>query len=269
MNEPQMINPKRSATAPAYIYKITSPSGKSYIGQTTQNPKTRWIQHIYAANATENKCRAFERAIRKYGEDAFTHETLLLINENMVDYYEVKLIALYDTLSPNGYNLRDGGNVGTCTAEMRAQMVIGNNKKIANKSWNYEHHPKVKYIYWYHEINKHGTFLEGYRVSDHPNGRPKTFADSRLTIDERYQKAVEYRNSLDIVEDFHDEREKRPMHMGRYRVTGYKVRFPGIASKWFYTGDEAADKKDAYEFLISICPDYMFDKVFKNCEIPF
>lgn len=266
MNEPT-INPKRSATAPAYIYKITSPSGKSYIGQTIYTPERRWKEHVKSAMKNSNQCRMFENAIRKHGAAAFTHEILLLINENMVDYYEAKFIVMCDTLSPNGYNLRAGGD-GGCTEEMRAQMRIGNNKKIANKSWKYEHHPKEKYVYWYHEINKHGTPLEGYRVSDHPNGRRKVFSDSGLTMDERYRLAVEYRNSLDNVEEFHDEREKRPMHMGRYNVTGYKVRFPGIASKWFYTGDEDVDKKDAYEFLISVCPDYLFDKVFKDCEIP-
>lgn len=53
-----------------------------------------------------------ENAIRKHGADAFTHETLLIINENLLDYYETKFIEMFNTKTPYGYNLRDGGDGG-------------------------------------------------------------------------------------------------------------------------------------------------------------
>jgi len=48
------------------IYKYTSPSGKSYIGITSEGLRTRWTKHCRKARfgSTTN----FHKAIRKYGE---------------------------------------------------------------------------------------------------------------------------------------------------------------------------------------------------------
>jgi group I intron endonuclease len=86
------------------IYKHTSPSGKSYIGQT-KNYEYRSKQHIKT-----KKCPLFRNAIDKYGWDNFTHEILkseLTIEE--ANLWEENLIKEHNTLSPNGYNLVNGG----------------------------------------------------------------------------------------------------------------------------------------------------------------
>jgi len=86
------------------IYKHTSPSGKSYIGQTN-NLQKRNSQH-----KTSEKCAAFSSAIKKYGWDAFTHEVLmkdLTIDE--ANHWEKFYVDFYNSISPNGYNLMDGG----------------------------------------------------------------------------------------------------------------------------------------------------------------
>lgn len=87
------------------IYKYTSPSGKSYIGQTN-NIKRRENKH-----KTENGCRAFAAAIAKYGFDNFTREILLenlsLDDANIKEEYYIRI---FNTLSPNGYNLTTGGD---------------------------------------------------------------------------------------------------------------------------------------------------------------
>lgn len=49
------------------IYKFTSPSGKSYIGQTNQGNK-RYSQHAKSSKSKDGK---FQRAIRKYGFENF------------------------------------------------------------------------------------------------------------------------------------------------------------------------------------------------------
>lgn len=52
------------------IYMRTSPSGKSYIGQTVQLEQTRWNQHC--RDAYNNSSPLYEtilsKAIRKYGK---------------------------------------------------------------------------------------------------------------------------------------------------------------------------------------------------------
>lgn len=53
------------------IYKITSPSGKSYIGMTSSPIKERWRLHVNRA-LKENRNHPMCNAIRKYGKDAFT-----------------------------------------------------------------------------------------------------------------------------------------------------------------------------------------------------
>jgi hypothetical protein len=55
-----------------YIYKFTHiDSGKSYIGQTIQNPNTRRLEHISGSRYTP-KSYHFHNALRKYGVESFT-----------------------------------------------------------------------------------------------------------------------------------------------------------------------------------------------------
>jgi len=87
-----------------FIYALTSPSGKTYIGQTIRSIKKRFKQH----QGKNSGCRGISGAIQKYGWKNF-----------VIDYYEVPdeelnkherwLVNLMGTLSPEGYNLREGG----------------------------------------------------------------------------------------------------------------------------------------------------------------
>jgi group I intron endonuclease len=100
------------------IYKYTSPSGKSYIGQT-RNLKGRIQKH-----KTTTYCRAFANALAKYGYDNFLFEILEdgLSLEQANDREEY-FIRSYDTLSPNGYNLLSGG-LNRIPSEETRQKVI-------------------------------------------------------------------------------------------------------------------------------------------------
>ncbi len=86
------------------VYRITSPSGKSYIGQTNN------LQRRLSTHSRSSGCPALHAAIQKYGWSNFNHhviQTNLTIAEaNMV---EEESIALHNTISPNGYNLHKGG----------------------------------------------------------------------------------------------------------------------------------------------------------------
>lgn len=87
------------------IYKHTSPSGKSYIGQTKHIEK-RTKEH----QTKHSECRVFKNAIQKYGFENFTTEILA---ENLsleeANILEEKFISDYNTIVPNGYNLKSGG----------------------------------------------------------------------------------------------------------------------------------------------------------------
>lgn len=95
------------------IYKYTSPSGKCYIGQTINS-----LDRRARANGVGYKhCPAFYKAIQKYGFQNFTCEILKTVTADslksvgeQLNVWEQYYIELYNSLSPNGYNIRAGGD---------------------------------------------------------------------------------------------------------------------------------------------------------------
>ena len=87
------------------LYRHTSPSGKVYIGITTQTPEKRWYngkgykRHTY-----------FFNAILKYGWDNIKHEVLFTgLDELTAKSLEIDLIRHYKGLGIS-YNITDGGD---------------------------------------------------------------------------------------------------------------------------------------------------------------
>ena len=126
------------------IYKITNTvNGKSYIGQTRHDvEKTRIRKHL---NGSGN--RIIKQTAAKYGEDAFVFEILHdgIIPE-FLDDLERKAIAKFNTLSPHGYNLTDGGGGGTHSEESRRKMSEahkGEKNHNFGKSHSEEHRRKM------------------------------------------------------------------------------------------------------------------------------
>lgn len=92
------------------IYKLTSPSGKSYIGQTRNSFDIRWKQHIREANC--NSILPIHAAIRKYGPENFVNQILEEVPNEELNTKEQYYIQKYDTYN-NGYNCTLGGE-GNC-----------------------------------------------------------------------------------------------------------------------------------------------------------
>lgn len=68
---------KESERTDMYIYKITNNlNGKFYIGQTVRTPEVRWERHKSDALGDRHLDTHFARAIRKYGPENFTVETI-------------------------------------------------------------------------------------------------------------------------------------------------------------------------------------------------
>jgi group I intron endonuclease len=89
------------------IYRLTSPPGKSYIGQTIQKIEKRFDQH----QKPSSECVAILGAIQKYGWENMKKEWFEVPDEDL-NFYEEMLIALMGTLAPGGYNLTEGGANG-------------------------------------------------------------------------------------------------------------------------------------------------------------
>ena len=88
------------------IYKATSPSGKCYVGQTTQTLDRRKYGHLRDAKRSDY---AFSRAIRKYGIDNFIWEIICCdIPIQYLNEYEIWYIDFHSSFK-YGYNSGEGG----------------------------------------------------------------------------------------------------------------------------------------------------------------
>jgi hypothetical protein len=87
------------------IYKITSPSGKVYVGQTIHTLEERIKGH----KKVSSNCTLLKRAISKYG-DEMVYEIIEEVPHELLDEREIYWIKYYNSLAPNGYNCSSGGN---------------------------------------------------------------------------------------------------------------------------------------------------------------
>jgi group I intron endonuclease len=112
-----------------YIYKITNKiDNKIYIGQTIGDLERRWKGHL---NKGSN-CRYLKYAINKYGVDNFDFKLVCITFDNQLDDMEIKYIEQYNSLVPNGYNLRMGGNSGRHNAETKQKISETLKKRYDN-----------------------------------------------------------------------------------------------------------------------------------------
>ena len=101
-----------------------SPKGKRYVGQTKQSLRKRWQGHVYDASGNRGYggCRALDRAIRKYGADAFV---LTVLEDGVpvedLDAREIHHIAEQGSFT-HGYNLTSGGNAATSRSESTRRL---------------------------------------------------------------------------------------------------------------------------------------------------
>ena len=87
------------------IYRHVSPSGKVYIGITSQDVKKRWRYGYGYKN-----CLILKEAIVKYGWDNIKHEVLFEnLSELKAKSLEIDLIRHYKNLGIS-YNITDGGD---------------------------------------------------------------------------------------------------------------------------------------------------------------
>jgi group I intron endonuclease len=100
-----------------YIYKITSPSGKVYIGQT-KNPKSRLNE--YKWKCTSKQALIYNSVI-KYGYDNHIIEIFLTrYTREEVNEEEIRLIKIYKDLSTS-LNISDGGQL---VSQIRKRKIL-------------------------------------------------------------------------------------------------------------------------------------------------
>ena len=130
------------------IYKITSPSGKVYVGQTIQEFNARIKSH----HRKDSGCTAISRAIQKY-KNQMKYE---IIEDNVpqeqLDEREIHWIKELNSLTPNGYNLNTGGRFYEATQEMCNNMRDAKYKSKIRKDgylgyasqWGNTFYPRIR-----------------------------------------------------------------------------------------------------------------------------
>lgn len=97
-----------------YIYKITNDiNEKVYIGQTSKSrPTDRWSQHKSDSKNIRDKDNSIlHNAMHKYGVEHFYFEIIEEVNNYFLDEREIYWIKFYNSKTPNGYNISEGGKV--------------------------------------------------------------------------------------------------------------------------------------------------------------
>lgn len=113
------------------LYKLTSPSGKSYIGITIKTMDARWGKHVeHALGKRDNG--ALYAALRKYGPESFTRELLAECDDwGELCQMEIAAIREHKTFAPNGYNLTTGGEgiPGPRSEETKRRISVAQKKR--------------------------------------------------------------------------------------------------------------------------------------------
>jgi group I intron endonuclease len=209
------------------IYLIKNKlNNKCYVGQTIRTLQKRWKEHC----DSNRKGSVINSVILKYSPDNFEITVIVETDNDKLDELEVKYIKEYNSLYPNGYNIQTGGNLNKkhCK-ESREKMRLSKlgeknhnfgkhrsdetKKKISLSKIGKNHHFFGKELSYEHKLNlskshKKTTELpmymvylkerpkqyqdEGYSISNHPNGKNKTFTSKKLSLDEKYKLALNY-----------------------------------------------------------------------------
>lgn len=120
------------------IYKITNLSnGKIYVGQAVSHilnhkryrpygHEGRFRCHISEAFSTKkNQSHYLNNAIRKYGVDDFVVDLIECCEILNSDDREIYYIKKFNSLFPNGYNLKNGGSLFTHSDESKKRVSNG------------------------------------------------------------------------------------------------------------------------------------------------
>jgi group I intron endonuclease len=123
-----------------YIYSIINKTdNKKYIGQTLEKDiYNRWKGHLKKAS----NCIYLKRALEKYGKENFKFDIICVCFDEDCNKYEQEYMDKYDTIVPNGYNLRKAGNNGAHNEETK--IKISNILKLRYQNLTEEQKKKNK-----------------------------------------------------------------------------------------------------------------------------
>lgn len=156
-----------------YIYKLTAPNGKIYIGQTI-NLKRRFGE--YARSKSRKQSTLIYNSITHYGWDNFKKEILFEgeCTIDLLNQLEIYAISEYNSTCINtGLNLEKGGINGLHSERTKQKMRESALKVCADKEYT-----KQRNAHWNGRKHSDETRKKQSLSSIGVKGRPKEFLDS-------------------------------------------------------------------------------------------
>ena len=191
------------------IYKITNlETGKVYVGQTVSHilnhkryrpygREGRFKCHISEAfSKKKNQSHYLNNAIRKYGVSDFVVELLEYCELNEANDREIHYIQHFNSLFPNGYNLKNGGSVFTHSDESKKRVSNGVINYFKDKKFERFKNIKCfdddieKYI---KPLNRNNTQYGWYVYIEKCKA---DFGGVHISLDESKKNAIEFINKL-------------------------------------------------------------------------
>ena len=149
------------------IYKITKKNnGKTYIGQSNDIER-RFTEHKYKNDL------AIDKAIQKYGIDAFTYEVIEECSLDELNAREIYWIEYYDSYKGFGYNCNAGGGDSQGENNGRTNLT---NKDVEYIRDCYNLHKRRKDIYQqFKDKISFGAFARIWDGSTWANVKPEVY----------------------------------------------------------------------------------------------
>jgi hypothetical protein len=110
------------------IYKITSPTGKIYIGQSTNINNRKY----YYSSIKCNKQPKLYNSLLKYGWEQHIFEIVEECNLEQLNDKEIYWGMYYNVLGEDGLNLRLGDANGVCSEETKQKIGLTNSRPKPN-----------------------------------------------------------------------------------------------------------------------------------------
>ena len=112
----------------------------------------------------------------------------------------------------------------------------------------------VRYIAHCTKRNKNGNTHTGFAVHNHPNGNDIMFSKSSLSMKEKYDKAVSYKEYLDNYVGYFDPKRLRLKYLYD-RGNAIQVFKTGFKQRHFANANKIQRRLDAMKYLLSISSD--------------
>jgi len=197
------------------IYKITNfENNKIYIGQAVSHilnhkryrpygGEGRLRCHISEAFSKKiNQCHYLNSAIKKYGCCNFNLEIIDYCELDQADELETKYITEYDSLYPNGYNLKKGGKTFRHCDESKKRVSNGvmnyyKDKKFARFMLMDPQLLKTNHCKFLKPLNREGIQYGWYvLICDKGKKYKADFGGSHISLDDSKKNALEFLEEL-------------------------------------------------------------------------